>query len=70
MAATWVNAETTRDLKLEADELQLDVLLDGRHLNQWTQVSIICTSAQQGAQTQIIGRLLFTTNLWPCKCLL
>ena len=36
----WLNAETTRNLELGADELQLDVLLDDRHLDQWTRISI------------------------------
>jgi hypothetical protein len=36
LAAMWVNAETTHSLELGTDELQLDVLLDGRY--HWTRV--------------------------------
>lgn len=40
LAVMWLNEETTRNLELRADELQLDVLLDGRRLADWTRVSI------------------------------
>ncbi len=40
LATMWLNAETTRSLELGADELQLGVLLDGRHLDHWTRVCI------------------------------
>ena len=43
LAAMWLNAETIRNLELGADELQLDVLLDGRYLDHWTRVSISYT---------------------------
>lgn len=40
LAVMWLNEETTRNLELGPDALQLDVLLDGRHLTNWTRVSI------------------------------
>ena len=40
LAAMWLNEETTRNLELGTDVLLLDVLLDGRHLDRWSRVSI------------------------------
>lgn len=40
LAVMWLNEETTRNFELGANELQLDVLLDGRRLADWTRVSI------------------------------
>lgn len=40
LAAMWLNEETTRNFELGADELRLDVLLDGKRLDHWTRVSI------------------------------
>ena len=40
LAIMWLNEETTRNFELGSDELQLDVLLDGRRLSNWTRVSI------------------------------
>lgn len=36
----WLNEETTCNVALGTDALQLDVLLDGRRLTHWTRVSI------------------------------
>jgi hypothetical protein len=40
LAVIWLYEETTRNFELGPDVLQLDVLVDGRRLTQWTRVSI------------------------------
>lgn len=40
LAAMWLNEETTRNFELGPDTVRLEVLLDGRHLNHWTLISI------------------------------
>jgi hypothetical protein len=40
LTAIWHNEETTRNFELGTNELHIDVILDGQHINHWTRVNI------------------------------